>query len=195
MAMDTQAATNTSHTMGLDGLDEVLANQDILMCSLFAHADTLAFGTEGHPPIRNSLESPMLPPEGLGNVSATLSALDDPDVAEGNRPSALLICGKCDAFTCGQLVALSEHRAVVKAHLWDIDPFARSVGSSLRVNRSEKLKEELHKMYSKIATPGNSEVENDDTEEQKGLNMSTSTILGHYANLMRDERIYIVKGS
>ena len=43
----------------------------------------------------------------------------------GNRPTtALVLCGRLDAFACGQFVALAEHKAVIKARLWNIDPLS-----------------------------------------------------------------------
>lgn len=81
--------------------DDGLGNErhDALVYSFFAHADLLAFGAR------------------------------DVDGANGNRPSTLLICGKCDAFTCGQLLALEEHRVAVYARLWDVDSFPASWGT------------------------------------------------------------------
>ena len=38
---------NTSVAIGLhDGVDDVISNQDAQICSFFAHADELAFGSE-----------------------------------------------------------------------------------------------------------------------------------------------------
>jgi len=46
----------------------------------------------------------------------------------GNQPSTVIFLSKCDAFACGQLVALAEHRAVVGARLWgDGDPLSLGV--------------------------------------------------------------------
>ena len=61
-----------------------------------------------------------------------MSQPDTDEVSDGNRPSTLLMCDKCDAFVCGQLVALAEHRVVIKARLWNNDPFAKEIGSSIR---------------------------------------------------------------
>ena len=47
MAMDTQVTVNTSVAIGLhDGMDDVIHNQDAQICSFFAHANELAFGSE-----------------------------------------------------------------------------------------------------------------------------------------------------
>ena len=189
-AMDTQVAVNTST---LDSLDDLLTNQDALMCSLFAHADELAFGSEDPrstlPGVRSSSSLPR-----TESFSSTISVINT-EASDGNRPSSLIMCGKCDAFACGQLLALSEHRTVIKAKLWDVDPFAGEVGSSIRANRTEELKEELHKLYLKKSSRG--DLRDDESEDEGGqskVNLSTSTILGHYASLMHDQRIYVVKG-
>jgi glucose-6-phosphate isomerase len=181
MTMDSQVAFNASRTIGVHGMDDIQATQDARMCSLFAHADELAFGYE------SSTSDPILP-SGMPTMSSKPFSAD---VSEGNRPSALLICGKLDAFACGQLVALAEHRAIVKAHIWGIDPFARELGSSLRMHRTVHLKEELETLFINKDDSGN---EDGDDNEDPRMNLSTKTILRHYANLMRDRRVYTVAG-
>ena len=176
MAMDTQVASHSSISIGAD---DIYANQDALMCSLFAHADEMAFGNDVK--ASGSLSAVM---DGRGIAHET-----DAQVSEGNRPSMLVMCDKCDAFTCGQLVALAEHRAVVKARIWDINPFALEVGSSLRSKRTEKLKEDLHKMLNENAD----EAEDGEIIDASAMNLSTRTILKHYATLMKDQRLYVVK--
>jgi glucose-6-phosphate isomerase len=182
MTMDSQVAFNASRTIGVHGMDDIQATQDARMCSLFAHADELAFGYE------SSTCDPFLPPSGIPTMSSKPFSAD---ASEGNRPSALLICGKLDAFACGQLVALAEHRAIVKAHIWGIDPFARELGSSLRMHRTVHLKEELETLFIYKGDSGN---EDGDDNEDPRMNLSTKTILKHYASLMRDRRVYTVAG-
>jgi glucose-6-phosphate isomerase len=204
MTMDSQISSNAASTIGLHGMDDVHATQDALICSMFAHADELAFGTDSS----TSLGQPP-PPIAASSTTTTPTLLDTTtygnsnnhhtnetdDVSDGNRPSTLLMCGICDAFTCGQLVALAEHRAVVKARIWDVDPFAKEIGSSLRSKRTETLKDHLQNMFGQEEE----EEENDaaagagDTNNE-GINLSTKTILRHYANMLRDQRIYTVKG-
>jgi len=179
MTMDSQIAFNASRSIGVHGMDDAQATQDARMCSLFAHADELALGYE-------TSTEPTAPPITPISVSVKSSSTD---VSEGNRPSVLLMCGKLDAFACGQLVALSEHRAVVKAHMWGIDPFTPELGSSLRMHRTVQLKEELEMLFVSKA-----EVDDDDGEgdEDGRMNLSTKTLLRHYANLMRDQRVHTV---
>ena len=52
-------------------------------------------------------------------------------------------------------------------------------------------------MYTRISTTGGLDDDDDESIEDDGprVNLSTSTILGHYATMMHDQRIYVVKGS
>jgi glucose-6-phosphate isomerase len=192
MAMDTQVTVNTSAASGLhDGVDDVISNQDAQICSFFAHADELAFGSEQ--PSSASAPSASSFPR-TESFIRTMSVINT-EVSDGNRPSTLLMCGKCDAFACGQLLALCEHRTTVKAKLFDVDPFAREVGSSIRVSRAEDLQEELHKLYNQLSTTCGLDDDDESKDNRPRVNLlSTSTILGHYATLMHGQRIYVVKG-
>ena len=166
--------------------NKLLHNASI--CSYFAHADVLAFGNL--PPSSQLDENDDLQQrrESLSHTDSYASTgmgtnmtfLNNSDIADGNRPSTLLICGTMDAFTCGQLIALSEHRAVVAARLWDVDPFARKVGSSIRDLEIQKLKEALIQVF-------NHNELNDDNNPNK-TNLATSTILSHYANRINNSR-------
>jgi glucose-6-phosphate isomerase len=175
--MDSQVAFNTSRTLGSPSMDDIHATQDAVLCSLFAHCDELAFGSEK---AENGLVTP--------SPSSGFVRPFDGETSEGNRPSTLLMCGKLDAFTCGQLVALAEHRAVVKAHIWGVDPFVREVGSSLRTYRSGLLKDELQLLLTR-----NSDERYDDGVAAGPLCLSTKTILEHYATQMRNTRIHTSK--
>jgi glucose-6-phosphate isomerase len=190
MAMDTQVTVNTSITIGLDGVDDVISNQDAQICSFFAHADELAFGSEQ--PSSTTSVTPTSSFHRTESFGSTMSVLNT-EASDGNRPSTLLICGKCDAFTCGQLLAMCEHRTIVRAKLFDLDPFAPEVGSSIRASRTEDLKEELHKLYTQISTTGGRD-EDEESDNGPRVNvLSTSTILSHYATLMHGQRVYVVK--
>eukprot|EP00588_Corethron_pennatum_P008097 CAMPEP_0194296496 /NCGR_PEP_ID=MMETSP0169-20130528/56279_1 /TAXON_ID=218684 /ORGANISM="Corethron pennatum, Strain L29A3" /LENGTH=829 /DNA_ID=CAMNT_0039045981 /DNA_START=273 /DNA_END=2759 /DNA_ORIENTATION=- len=138
-----------AHVNGPDA-DLLLANHDASICSFFAHADVLAFGSGRD----------AAPPSGYhaaqrGRDAATPGRLKfvykpEADAAEGNRPSTLLLCGRADALTCGQLVALAEHRAVVTARLWDVDPFAGSEAGVMRTAEAGRLKAKLGQLYDRI---------------------------------------------
>ena len=109
-----------------------------------------------------------------------------------------MICGACDAFTCGQLVALAEHRAAISARLWNVDPFATfapSHGTALRTKETERVKEKLQQLYERLARGDFGDEDQEFLSEGTKLNQATSTILWHYANRMRDQKIYVVDGS
>lgn len=153
---------------------QVQAAQDSLLCSIFAHADELAFG--GSAAAANTASTRVT---SAGEPSSEQSS------SEGNRPSTLILCSKLGAFCCGQLIALAEHRALVKSYLWEKDPFVQQFGSSIHNARLANLQERLQQMIV-------SGVEEDDDDGNTGdpnrLNLSTKTILEHYSNLVRETR-------
>jgi glucose-6-phosphate isomerase len=179
MMLDPQLTVNAT---GLADKEEIHSAQDALICSLFAHADELAFGSS----VTDSrgASAPSSTTAAYNHVSLSEEKLNTKENAsEGNRPSALVLCGRLDAFACGQFVALAEHRAVVKARLWDFDPFVHETGSTLRCSRTESLKETLKTISIQGA------VDDDEDETDPNINLSTKTILRHYSNLMRDQGI------
>ena len=175
-AFDTQAYIGVAN----DPVKSQFA-QDTAMCSFFAHADLLAFGTQHQ-----------------SNTRAFHKESNN-DTTDGNRPSTLLICGRTDAFTCGQLVALSEHRAVVKARLFDINPFISSsrAGSAMRSYNIGKLSTKLQKLYQKGLEGKNFGLDDDETDlmadGSEKSNIATGTLLSHYVSRMQDQKIYVVK--
>jgi glucose-6-phosphate isomerase len=184
VAMDIQAVANTSRHSGFKGSEEeVLLNQDALICSMFAHVDELAFGVDKQPTLFPPGTNPTITHE--ESFGSTRGVGDRELTCDGNRPCNLLMCGKLDAFACGQLIALSEHRAAVKAKLWGMDPFVREVGASIRSLRTDKMKEELQKLQGQLATAGASE---EIDEDKEGANLSTTTLLRHYASRVREQR-------
>ena len=143
--MDNQVAFNASRTIGSAGLEDIIhATEDAVLCSLFAHCDELAFGSEK---ADNGAPVPTVSYDDNNSYSSSYVHPFAGEPSGGNRPSTVLMCRKLDAFTCGQLIALAEHRAVVKAHIWGMDPFVREVGSSLRMYRSDLLKDELQMLF------------------------------------------------
>ena len=209
MTLDSQLALNSDPNLGTK---EVGHAQDTLMCSLFAHADELAFGsqsagkallsspTENIPPVATSMASSHIQPKNSVEEEYTHHSCNDFDgrqdnnyrsagsAGNGNRPSTLLLCDKLDAFACGQLVAMAEHRVLVKAWIWDIDPFVLDSGSSIRANRLNSLQSTLQRMID----AGPEYDGEDDTNEENGLDadltLSTRTILRHYANMVSVQR-------
>jgi glucose-6-phosphate isomerase len=180
MAMDSQIEFNAARALGLKTMNDVQAVHNSLMSSLFAHADDLAFGYSrpGQPDAGGFPGSPGQ------NINT-----EDEDFNNGNRPSLLLVTGKLDAFACGQLVALAEHRAIVKAHVSGIDPFVFEVGSSLRMNRTDIVKDELQEMFSSGCHEDDNEEDEDDDGGMHGpLNLATKTLLRHYASLVLNQQ-------
>ena len=174
-ALDTQLPFHLQKLLGLT--EGVQGTQDALMASVFAHADELAFGYD------RILSDPVLPsPMSVASVQ-TISP--EAEVSRGNRPSTLLIVGKLDAFACGQLIALAEHRAIVKAHIWGIDPFCIDLGTSLRMQRTDHLKDDLETLFT---TDIDSDDEDSGMIQNHNMNLSTRTILKHYAQMMRGLR-------
>lgn len=77
------------------------------MSNYFAQADALAMGkTEAEVAAEGA--SPSLVPH---------------KVFPGNRPSSSLLLPRLDAYTCGQLLALYEHRTAVQGFVWNIPSF------------------------------------------------------------------------
>ena len=207
LAMETQASSSAaSKCLGAEGTEDAIAAHDDLVCSFFAHADVLALGSTGS---REEQGNALGSSTSLGlssshsfDATSPRSPLDgsneNEDTADGNRPSTLMICGACDAFTCGQLVALAEHRAAISARLWDVDPFstfAPSHGTALRMKETERVKEKLHQLYERLARGDFGDDDQEFLSEGTKLNQATSTILWHYANRMRDQKMYVVDGS
>ena len=83
------------------------AHHDGLMANLLAQAEALAFG-------RTDTEAAAL------GVEPDLVAHQE---FPGNRPSTVILLPELSPSTLGQLVALYEHRTVVQAAVWGINPF------------------------------------------------------------------------
>jgi len=193
--------------------EDILANHDSRMCSLFAHADTLAFGgsngnnnrgrcdvsSPGSPPMIQSVDSMLS--HGSANGGGWVDAAG---IVSGNQPSTLIVCGTCDAFTCGQLIALAEHRAMVKAWLWDVDPFATTTTTTKSTIEEERhdyfLSDKLYQMHHLLSMGENLDEadeslfpeHNGGTSNETGftgfgggVHLATKTVLKHYATRMQ----------
>jgi glucose-6-phosphate isomerase len=181
------------------------SNQDRSMCSFFAHADVMAFGSSGYrsrdarggSSVHTTGGSSAFG-HGLGSASfdsqfpSTPQAGNDNDIANGNRPSSLLICSRCDPFTVGQLIALSEHRALISAKLWDVEHYAftQSHGSNIRTKQIVNMREKLDLLYQRLGLVGY--LNEDDKSDPVGgpnLNLATTSLLGHYAFQMHNQKM------
>jgi len=94
----------------IDDDSEVVANHDELMSNFFAQPDALALGKD-----LEKLKSENVPEELLQHK-----------LFEGDRPSLSLLFDKLTAFTCGQLLALYEHRVAVEGFLYGVNSFDQS---------------------------------------------------------------------
>ena len=88
-------------------VDPLGARHEALMANLLAQAEALAFG-------RTEAETATL------GVAPDLVAHR---AFPGNRPSTVVLLPELSPSTLGQLVALYEHRTVVQAAVWGINPF------------------------------------------------------------------------
>jgi glucose-6-phosphate isomerase len=80
---------------------------DLLMANLFAQAEALAFGKTAE----------ELTAEGSKPAQTPFR------VAEGNRPTNMILADRLDPKTLGALVALYEHSVFTQGAVWDIDSF------------------------------------------------------------------------
>ncbi len=88
-------------------LSSLESQHDLLMANLFAQAEALGFG----------------------KTADELTADGSPDfqtpfrVAEGNRPTNIILAQQLDPATLGSLVALYEHSVFTQGAIWAIDSF------------------------------------------------------------------------
>ncbi len=86
---------------------EPVANHDELMANFFAQPDALAVGKTAE----------QCEAEGVA------PALVPHKVFSGNRPSNVLLLERLSPYTCGQLLALYEHRTAVQGFVWGLNSF------------------------------------------------------------------------
>jgi glucose-6-phosphate isomerase len=87
--------------------ENAVSNQDELMSNFFAQPDALANGKT-----IAELEAEGVPKH-----------LQPHKEFPGNRPSLSLLFPELTPFTCGQLLALYEHRVAVQGFIWNINSF------------------------------------------------------------------------
>ena len=78
-----------------------------LLCNMLAQVDALAFGKTAE-----EVRAAGVPED-----------LVSSKVFSGNRPSSMLLLQRLDAYTCGQLLALYEHRTAVQGFVWGLNSF------------------------------------------------------------------------
>jgi glucose-6-phosphate isomerase len=129
---------------------EPVSNHDELMSNFFAQPDALAVGK-------------------------TLAELEAEGVPErlrphkefpGNRPSFSLLLPRLDPFTCGQLLALYEHRTAVEGFIWGINSF-----DQWGVELGKVLAKNVRKQMQATRTSGGA---------IRGFNASTTNLLQKY---------------
>jgi glucose-6-phosphate isomerase len=86
---------------------EPVSNHDELMANFFAQPDALALGRTVEELRSSGVPEQLIPHKTF----------------PGDRPSLSLLLPACDAFRLGQLLAMYEHRTVVQAWVWNINPF------------------------------------------------------------------------
>ncbi len=84
-----------------------LSHHDELMANFFAQPDALALGKT-----RAELLQENVPTSLLGHKEFP-----------GNRPSNVLLFSRLNPYTCGQLLALYEHRTAVQGFIWQLNSF------------------------------------------------------------------------
>ena len=80
---------------------------DLLMASLFAQAEALAFGRTA----------------AALSAAGSLAAQTPFRVTEGNRPTNVILADRLDPATLGAMVALYEHSVFTQGAIWRIDSF------------------------------------------------------------------------
>ena len=99
---------------------------DLLMASLFAQGEALAFGKT----------AAQVTAEG------TADSLRPHRVFDGNRPSTTILADRLTPFSLGTLVALYEHSTFVQGTIWNIDSFDQwgvELGKQLATPLAEEL--------------------------------------------------------
>lgn len=95
----------SQHDYILDG--EKLSSHDELMSNFIAQPDALATGKTVEEVRAEGVPEELIPHR----------------VFKGNRPSLSLLFPKLTAYTCGQILAIYEHRTAVQGFMWDINSF------------------------------------------------------------------------
>lgn len=109
-------------------MNEPVNNHDELMSNFFSQPDALAIGKTRGELIADKEKEKLWPHKEF----------------PGDRPSlSLLFLGELDAYKCGQLLALYEHRTSVEGFIFEVnsyDQYGVELGKVLAKNVREILK-------------------------------------------------------
>ncbi len=138
----------SQHDLCIDG--EPLSSHDELMANFFAQPDALA----------NGKTADEVRAEGVAEDLVVHRTF------EGNRPSLSILAPKLTAYSCGQLLAIYEHRTAVQGFIWDINSFDQW-GVELGKKLANDVKDHLLEARNK-------------GEQIQAGNPATSRILNYY---------------
>ena len=137
------------------GHDPGGAHHDMLVANLLAQAEALAVGRTPE-----EAEAEGTPPELVPHRTMP-----------GNRPSTVILAPELSPSVLGQLIALYEHRTVVAAALWEINPFDQW---------GVELGKTLARQFGRWIE---AEPAGDGTPDRGDHNGSTSDLIGYYRRL------------
>lgn len=114
----------------------------------------------------------------------TKAALVPHKVFPGNRPSSSLLLPRLDAYTCGQLLALYEHRTAVEGFIWNIPSFDQwgvELGKVLAKQvRTQLASSRAAGEAGTAAATGGAGTVHDVAAGISGFNPSTTSLLARY---------------
>lgn len=134
----------------LFGEGETVSNHDELMSNFFAQPDALAYGKN-----YEDLAAQGVPEN-----------LKEHKFFSGNRPSSSLLFKELNAYSCGQLLSIYEHRTAVQGFVWGICSFDQW-GVELGKVLATSVRKQMHATRSAQA-------------EVQGFNPSTTALLNRY---------------
>lgn len=97
--------SKSANPVALEG--EVVSNHDELMSNFFAQPDALAYGKTISELIAEGVPEKLHPHKEF----------------PGNRPSLSMLFPELNAFSCGQLLSMYEHRVAVQGFVWGLNSF------------------------------------------------------------------------
>lgn len=136
----------SQHDLCIDG--EPLSSHDELMANFFAQPDALANGKTPDEVRAEGVAEDLI-------IHRTF---------EGNRPSLSLLAPKLTAYSCGQLLAIYEHRTAVQGFIWDINSFDQwgvELGKKLAIDvKNHLLESRMHGRRVEAGNPATSRLLN-----------------------------------